>query len=668
MSNAQLQILLDENETSLSLAEARDILTGLVAAPEIQTADWLTLFGANIDGALADALVDLKAEIAAQSNAGFTEGPAPAGRISDLRAALKTQTIDGFIIPRTDEFQGEYVPAKSDRLRWLTGFAGSAGTAIVLADKAAMFVDGRYTIQVRSEVDGDMLEIHNSTELAPHKWLSKNLKAGSKFAVDPWLYTKSGMKQIADSVKSVGAELVYLETNPIDSIWADQPAAPIAPVSIQSLDHAGVSSTNKRHDLGAEVAGKGANAAILTATDSIAWILNIRGRDVPNCPLPLSFGVLHEDGLFDLFIDQRKLTPETHDHLGNEVSVRPIEEFEQALVELGQAGKSVLADPASSADKVFQKLAEGDANIIAGADPCLMAKACKNDIELNGTRTAHKRDGAKVSRFLSWLDALDKSKPIYELDSVAKLAELRREDDLFRDESFDTISGAGPNGAICHYRVSEVRNRQLNENDMLLVDSGGQYLDGTTDVTRTMAIGTPTAEMKRNFTLVLKGHIALATQRFPAGITGSSLDALARAPLWAEGLDYDHGTGHGVGSYLNVHEGPQRISKGPSQIALKPGMILSNEPGYYKDGEYGIRIENLIIVKLARKGEAGAKDMLEFETITFAPIDLNLVDRDMLSAAEAGWLNDYHAEVKSVVAPQVDADVKNWLDRATKAI
>ena len=668
MNDKQLEALLSVNEITLTAREVEAILEGLVAAPSMDPSQWLDLIGSNVNKDLVEVLIARKAEINKATDAGFTEGPAPVERVEKLREALSKQSIDGFIVPRTDEFQGEYVPARSDRLRWLTGFSGSAGTAIILQNKAAIFVDGRYTIQVKSEVNSSNFEIFNSSDTPPHKWLAAQLSKGMKFAVDPWLYTKNGMKLVADAAKSVDAELVYLSSNPVDEVWAGQPSAPLAPISIQSLTHAGIGSANKRLDLGVDIGKRGADVAVITATDSIAWILNIRGRDVPNCPLPLSFGLLHKDGLFDLFIDARKLTPVIHDYLGNEVSVKPIGEFEDALVALGKTGKTILADPATSADQVFQKLDAGGAHIINGADPCLMAKACKNDVELNGTRAAHKRDGAKVSRFLSWMDGLDKGQSIYELDAVAKLAELRGEDPLFRDESFDTISGSGPNGAICHYRVSAASNRKLNKIDMLLVDSGGQYLDGTTDITRTIAIGTPTDEMKRNFTLVLKGHIALATQRFPAGITGSNLDALARAPLWAEGLDYDHGTGHGVGSYLNVHEGPQRISKGPSTIALKPGMILSNEPGYYKDGEYGIRIESLVIVKLARKGENGNKDILEFETITFAPIDLNLVNREMLSDKEANWLNDYHQQVKSVVAPQVNNDVKAWLEHATRSI
>ena len=602
------------------------------------------------------------------TDACFTEVPAPKSRLDDLHANLSAQKIDGFIIPRTDQFQGEYMPARSDRLRWLTGFSGSAGSAVVLPHKAAIFVDGRYSIQVIDEIDASSFEIFNSGETAPYQWLAKNLKKGDKIAIDPWLFTKNAIKNIENSIKSIGAELIYLSANPIDAIWQNQPDAPLSPVSIHPLEYAGMDASQKLCNMGDKIAGLGADYAIITASDSIAWLLNIRGNDVPNCPLVLSFGILYKNGDFDLFIDERKLTPPVIKYFNGLVDVKDFNKFSDNLKLLSKSDKTVLIDKNTSALAISIIFENSNAIIIDAPDPCQLTKACKNEVEIAGSITAHKRDGEKIIRFLCWLDGLDKNQDIYELDMVEKLAKLRREDKLFRDESFDTIAGVGSNGAICHYRVSAESNRKFDTNDILLVDSGGQYLDGTTDITRTIAIGDIDLMVKRNFTLVLKGHIALANQHFPAGLSGSSLDALARAPLWAYGLDYDHGTGHGVGSYLNVHEGPQRISKGVNNIALAPGMIISNEPGYYEAGKYGIRIESLLIVRLHKKMAGDMPDILAFDTISLAPIDLNLIDVDLLNIDEIKWLNNYHARVNSTISPMLDAKTQAWLKNATRPI
>ncbi len=602
------------------------------------------------------------------TDAGFTEVPAPKSRLDDLRINLRAQKIDGFIIPRTDEFQGEYVPARSDRLRWLTGFSGSAGSAIILPHKAAIFVDGRYSIQVIDEIDASSFEIFNSGETAPHQWLVKNFETGAKIAIDPWLFTKNAIKNIENSIKSIGAELIYLSDNPIDAIWQNQPDAPLSPVSIHLLEYAGMEASQKLCDMGDKIANSGADYAIITASDSIAWLLNIRGNDVPNCPLVLSFGILYKNGNFDLFIDERKLTPSVIKYFNGLVDVKDFVKFSDNLKELSKNCKAVLIDKNTSALAISIIFENSNATIIDAPDPCQLTKACKNEVEIAGSITAHERDGEKITRFLCWLDGLDKNQDIYELDMVEKLAKLRREDQLFRDESFDTIAGVGSNGAICHYRVSAESNRKFDVNDILLVDSGGQYLDGTTDITRTIAIGDIDPMVKRNFTLVLKGHIALASQHFPAGLSGSNLDALARAPLWAYGLDYDHGTGHGVGSYLNVHEGPQRISKVSNNIALAPGMIISNEPGYYEAGKYGIRIESLLIVRLHEKVIGDAPDILAFNTISLAPINLNLIDVDLLNNNEIKWLNDYHARVNSTISPMVDITTRAWLKNATRSL
>lgn len=583
-------------------------------------------------------------------------------RVTRLRAAMKAAGIDGFLIPRNDEHFGEWVPARAERLAWLTGFNGSAGMAIVLADRAAIFIDGRYTLAVRDQVDLDIFETRHVTDEPASAWLADVMQPGQKLGFDPWLHTQAGLAAMGRAVKAAGAELVAVDDNPVDAIWDDQPAAPMAPVVPHDMAYAGETAEAKRQRIAALVTGQGADAAVLTLPESIAWLLNVRGGDVPRTPLPLGFAVLHGDARVDLYMDPEKIGPETRDHLGNAVAIAPKAAFAGGLGSLKD--KRVIIDRPSAVQAVTDRLTAAGADVVAGDDPTMLPKACKNPVEVQGSRAAHIRDGAAVSRFLAWLDRTAGDGSVDEMMAADRLEAFRRENDLIRDLSFDTISGSGPNGAIVHYRVTAETNRNLLPGELFLVDSGAQYLDGTTDITRTVAIGTPSEEMRDRFTRVLQGHIALAAVRFPKGTTGSQLDPLARAPLWQAGLDFDHGTGHGVGSYLSVHEGPHRISKMHSTVALQPGMIVSNEPGYYKAEGFGIRIENLVTV-VAQTVEGGERPTLGFETLTLAPIDQRLIVTDMLTTAERGWLDGYHARVAEMILPLVDAETATWLRAAT---
>lgn len=588
-----------------------------------------------------------------------------ADRLARLRAELARRGIAGFLVPRTDEYQGEYVPASAQRLAWLTGFTGSAGLAIVLPVVAAIFVDGRYTLQAQAEVDGALFQRRHLTEDPPAAWIAAALKTDEILGYDPRLHTIGEVERYRVAAESAGGRLVALEGNAVDAVWSDRPPPPLAPVVSHELRFAGESSTAKRAKIAAALADKKIDAVVLTAPDSIAWLLNIRGGDVPHTPLPLSFAVLQRDASVDLFIDARKLTPGLAAHLGPEVRIAAPDSFGAFLEQLAAAGKHIQADPANATAWVFDRI--GDA-VLRAPDPCLLPKACKNAVELQGAREAHRRDGAALTRFLAWLARHAASGDLREIAVSDRLEAFRREGNLFRDLSFPTISGAGANGAIVHYRASPATELALAQGSLYLVDSGAQYLDGTTDVTRTIAIGAATPEMKDRFTRVLKGHIALAICRFPKGTTGSQLDALARGALWQVGLDYDHGTGHGVGSYLGVHEGPQRISKLPNNQALLPGMIVSNEPGYYKTGAYGIRIENLVVVtKLDGLGEGG-REIYGFETLTLAPIDRAAIDPALLEPHEIAWLDSYHARVRSELLPLVDSDTAAWLVAATRPL
>jgi Xaa-Pro aminopeptidase len=650
----------------VDLTQIRGLLAGVLAAPEGERPDdWISLVAPAADAAVKGQLAALK-----RSLSDMAPPPAlatSADRLAALRKELTGRGLAGFLVPRADEHQGEYVPPRAERLAWLTGFTGSAGLAVVLAEKAAVFVDGRYTLQVRDQIDLARFEPRHLTEEPPEAWIAANLLVGGRLGFDPWLHTLDGLKRLRQAVAKAGGELVALESNPLDAVWADQPPPPLAPVVPQDLRFAGRSAQDKRETLGRELGGEGIDAALLSNPDSIAWLLNIRGADVPRTPFALGFALLHKDGGVELFMDKRKLAPGLDAHLGNQVAVTPPDGFAGALARLGKAGAKVLADPATAPAWAVDRLTAAGATVVEREDPCLLPKARKNQAELEGTRSAHRRDGAAVTRFLQWVAREAPKGGVDELAAVDKLAGFRRAGELFRDFSFDTISGAGPNGAIVHYRSTERTNRPLRSGELYLVDSGAQYVDGTTDITRTVAIGAPSAEMRDRFTRVLKGHIALGRARFPKGTTGSQLDALARYALWQAGLDYDHGTGHGVGSFLSVHEGPQRISKIPNRVALEPGMIVSNEPGYYKTGGYGIRIENLVtVIEDPKPGDE--RPMLAFETLTFAPIDRNLVDRSLLDAAEVAWFDAYHARVRAVLTPQLDAEEAVWLAKATAPI
>jgi len=646
------------------------LIAGVLAAPAEIGIGWHVLVADPTPQPLADRLEALRDAMAAGYHDGlgaddFTRLPR-SERLARLRTELAARHLDGFIVPRGDEHQGEYVPPRGQRLAWLTGFSGSAGLAIVLRDRAALFVDGRYTLQAAAQVDTDSFEIHHLIEEPPAQWITSVLRKGEVLAYDPWLHTPHEVERFRSAAEKAGASLRGIAENPLDRVWAGQPAAPIAPVVPQPELFAGESAAAKRTRLGRALQEDGVAAVVLTMPESIAWLLNIRGGDVPHTPLPLSFAILRQDGSVSLFIDRRKLVPGIERHLGNAVTVLPPKQLGPALDELAVQGGTVQADPATAASWVFDRLAAAGAKIHRAADPCLLPKASKNAAEIDGTRAAHRRDGAALTRFLAWLAREAPKGELREIAASDRLEAFRREGEHFRDLSFPTISGAGSNGAIVHYRATPETEKRLEPGTLYLLDSGAQYLDGTTDVTRTVAVGQPSDEMRDRFTRVLKGHIALALARFPKGTTGTQLDGFARRALWQVGLDYDHGTGHGVGSYLGVHEGPQRISKAPNSQALLPGMIVSNEPGYYKTGAYGIRIENLVLVQPA--DGAAEREMFGFETLTLAPIDRNLIEPSLLDEEESAWLDAYHERVRETLTPVVDPDTAHWLAEATRPV
>jgi Xaa-Pro aminopeptidase len=589
-----------------------------------------------------------------------------APRLAALRAELAKRGLDGFVVPHADAHQGEYLPACAERLAWLTSFTGSAGAAVVLKDKAAIFVDGRYTLQVRAQTDTSLFEPRDLVAEGPQGWIPDNLPEGARLGFDPWLTTANGAAGLRQAVERAGGSLIACDTNPIDAVWTDRPLPPEDKAVPHALNLAGEESVAKRARLAEALKKAKADAAVLSLSDSVCWLFNIRGHDVPHTPFVLAFAILNADGGADLFLDEIKRSEGLAAHLGNSVRLRPAAEFTQALDTF--KGKTVLADPVSAASAIFDRLKKAGAKIKPAPDPCLLPKACKNPAELEGTRKAHIRDGAALSRFLSWFAREAPNGALTEIDAAQALEGFRRATGCLSDLSFDSISGAGANGAIVHYSVTRSTNAPIRNNQMFLIDSGGQYPDGTTDVTRTVIVGTPTADMRDRFTRVLKGHIALATARFPEGTIGMQLDSFARRPLWDAGLDYDHGTGHGVGSYLSVHEGPQNISKRPITQALMPGMICSNEPGYYKTGEYGIRIENLVVVTAPEPVPGGERPMMAFETITLAPIDRNLVEPGLLTEGEKAWLNAYHARVRETIGPLLDAEARAWLDQATRPV
>ncbi len=586
-----------------------------------------------------------------------------ADRLRALRDQLKRDRLDGFVVPLTDEHMSEYVGGYAQRLAWLTGFQGSAGAAAVLPEAAAIFTDGRYTLQVRQQVDGDHWAYVGVPQTSIAAWLAENAAQGARIGYDPWLHTRAWVNEASRALAERGAVLVAVDTNPVDAIWPDRPAPSNATLSVHADDQAGQSSAQKRAGIADWLAARKADAVVLTALDSIAWTFNIRGADVDHTPVALAYTIVHADGTADLFIAPEKLTDAVRQHLGNAIRVHDRSAFAAALTTY--AGKRVAADPERAVAAIFDALDSGGATVLAQRDPVVLAKALKNPVEIAGHRSASARDGAALARFLRWVEAEAPKGGQTELSCAAKLLEFRRASGVLLDTSFDTISATGAHGASPHYRVDEASNAPLERGQLYLVDSGGQYADGTTDVTRVLPIGEPTAEMRDRFTRVLKGHIALATAVFPHGTNGGQLDAFARRPLWEAGLDYAHGTGHGVGAYLSVHEGPQRIAQpnypggGPSE-PLRAGMIISNEPGYYKAGEYGIRIENLILVE-DRDIDGAEAPMLGFETLTFCPIERSLIVPAMLTEAERSWLDAYHARVLAVLGPQMQGDDLAWL-------
>jgi len=593
-----------------------------------------------------------------------------ADRLAALREQLKAAKLDGFVVPLTDEHMSEYVGSYAQRLAWLTGFEGSAGAAVVLPEEAAIFVDGRYTLQVRQQVSATEWSYQSVPETSTTQWLEEHAPEGARIGYDPWLHTRDWVKKAREALATRGAELVPVDKNPIDEIWKDRPEASKAHLVVQPDQYAGKSAAEKRTEIGDWLGKHNADAAVLSALDSIAWAFNIRGADVTHTPVALAYALVYADGTADLFVAGEKIGPDVRQHLGNGVRLHERYEFEGALSELKD--KTVVVDPERAVAAIFEALDKAGAKILPLRDPTILPKAIKNPAEIAGQKTAQERDGAAIARFLHWIDEKAPKGEVDELKASDHLEALRRENPELRDLSFDSISGAGPNGAIVHYKSSEKTNRKLEKGTLYLIDSGGQYVDGTTDITRTVPIGEPTNEMRDRFTRVLKGHIAIATAVFPKGTRGSQLDSFARRPLWEAGLDYAHGTGHGVGSFLAVHEGPQRISPvGSAQSGgdepLQAGMIISNEPGYYKTGEYGIRIENLVLV-VSREIEGAEKEMLGFETLTFAPIDRRLIDVQMLEPEELIWLNCYHAHVLAKIGPKLSGTDLAWLQAACAPI
>ena len=584
-----------------------------------------------------------------------------ATNVAALRAQMKALGLDGFIVPHEDEHQNEYLPDANERLAWVSGFTGSAGAAIIFMDKAVLYADGRYTLQSREQTDPKVFEVKDFHATS----LVDDITAAPKGAVigyDAALISPDALGRLMTAAQSAGVTLRNVSPNPLDVAWgAARPAQPCAPVVPQPLDFAGAASADKRGRIGKNLSANGIAAALITAPSSLAWLFNIRGGDVIRSPLPLGQAILKADGSAELFIEPAKVTDGLLEWLGNTVSVRAPGEIETSLKTL--SGQRVMVDPALSSAYWLEAVKAAGSRPFAADDPCLLPRACKNTSEIAGTKAAHIRDGAILTEFLYWVATVAQDSLPTEIEVAQKLEALRVASKGLKDLSFDTISGFGPHGALPHYRVNTTSNIPIKKGSLLLVDSGAQFVDGTTDVTRTMAIGEPTAEHRRMFTLVLKGHIALATVRFPAGTTGTHLDILARQFLWAEGFDYDHGTGHGVGVYLGVHEGPQRISKALNKYALQTGMIVSNEPGFYKENDFGIRIENLQFVTEAVIPKGGERAMHGFENLTWAPIDRDLIEVPMLSPAERAYMDAYHAEVLAKVGPLVKPEVKAWLDK-----
>ncbi|MBZ9788628.1 aminopeptidase P family protein [Rhizobium sp. 3T7] len=590
-------------------------------------------------------------------------------RVSALRASFDALDIDAFLVPRADEFNGEYVPACSERLSWLTGFTGSAGVALVTRSEAIVFVDGRYVTQLAEQVDGSVFTGGDLVNEPPHAWLAKNGSKGLRLGIDPWLHSGAEVRRLEKALAEIGASLVVLPHNPLDKLWSDRPQEPLGQVMIQNVVQAGVLATDKIATIAADLAKKNLKAALVADPSSVAWIFNIRGADVPHTPHPLARAIIYADGKADLFLDKRKTGIEAEAYLAQMCMQLAPSELEKKLSAVARDGGRVLVDPDLTSYALAEIIRKGGGEVVEGNDPAKLPRAVKNNVEINGSAAAHLQDGAAMVEFLYWLSQI-KPGTVTEIEVAEKLEAARAHvgqsmQNPLKDISFDTISGAGEHAAIMHYRVTTETNRKLEAGELFLIDSGAQYINGTTDITRTVGIGSVTEEHKRFFTLVLKGMIQISTARFPKGTRGCDLDPLARIALWRAGVDFAHGTGHGVGSYLSVHEGPQRIARLSTQELL-PGMILSNEPGYYRPGAFGIRIENLIYVREAEAIDGGDIPMLGFETLTFCPIDRSLVIPELLTHDELHWFNGYHERTREALMPLIhDHDVKAWLENAT---
>ncbi len=587
-----------------------------------------------------------------ENNSSYTD------RLTSLRAELKQRDVDGFILPVTDEFQGEYSADYARRVTWLCGFDGSAGSMAVTADKAAIFVDGRYTLQAEREVDKTLYEHYNSAELSPARWLASELSEGQAVGYDPMLHTPLQREQMLEHLASRGIGLVPFGSNPVDVVWVGQPAMPEGRLEVHALENAGTEHTAKRQEMAKKLDAKELDAFLLTQPEALCWLLNMRGTDIPYNPLPLAYGLLFADAHVELFIDEAKLDDAVRGHLGADVDTAPFDALKQRLMMLGELGARVGVDPKWAPAGLLDALEDGGAEVVLCENPLTLAKALKNTTEIEGMRRAHVLDGVAVTRFLCWFDQHEGT--LTEIQAAERLERFRCMSEHYRGPSFATIAGSGPHGAIVHYRATEKTDRSIGLGEVLLLDSGGQYPFGTTDITRTVVRGgRGSEEFRDRFTRVLKGHIALAQAQFPEGTSGGQLDILARQPLWDAGLDYDHGTGHGVGCYLCVHEGPQRISKRGGDVALMPGMILSNEPGYYKTDSYGIRIENLVLVIEREKYEG--KRYFGFNTLTLSPIDTRLIEPKLMVSHERAWLNHYHQRVMEALSPYLDGSENVWL-------
>jgi len=644
------------------------LMAGIAAAPEPVDTTWMDLVVPGRRSADLEAALRAAREALATAQRTVSSSDTAKDRLDRLRRALDTMGVDGMMVPRADAHQGEFVAGNANRLAWLTGFTGSAGLAVVLRDRAALFVDGRYTLQAADQVDSARWSVVALARTSVSDWLEATVRSGTRLGFDPWLHTPAEVERYGDACARVGASLVPLPDNPIDGLWRARPPAPLGPVIPHPVDLAGRPSGDKRAEIAAGLRQKGVAATVITDPAALAWLLNIRGADVPYTPLALGFAILRDDARVEVYLDPRKLTSDARANLDPAVTVRPPDDFGPALDALGATRGKVQLDKDSCAHWINLRLLSAGAVVRWDEDPIAKPKACKSVAELLGARAAHLRDGAAMARFLNWLDREGPTGRQTERTAAAHLRNLRAENDYFRGLSFETISGAGSNGAIVHYRVTPATDRVITPDMLYLVDSGAQYRDGTTDVTRTVAIGTPTTEQIRRFTQVLQGHIAIARAVFPRGTTGTQLDILARQALWSDGVDFDHGTGHGVGSYLGVHEGPQRISKRLSSVALEPGMIVSNEPGYYKARAFGIRIEALLVVTTLPMPKGGEQPLLGFETLTLVPIDRRLIDATMLTAGERQWVDTYHARVRDALGPLVDDATRAWLARVTSPL